>query len=539
MVTKLKARVADFLTEHADPVTNTVFFVSAFLAIIIYILHVITHFPFFDGTIHLRYLWLIASGLRANVDFFCIYPTLGYFLTIPFFKLFPESAFVLLALRLFSGVMIALVGIVFYTHGKRIINDWVVALLPFLLICTDRSIGVFFAEYSVDHIAAVFALWAMSIFFQQPGTGRLAFSAMLSAISVFIMPKYHLPLFLGLTGYVAAYYLDCRKVRPVVIGLAVGAGAALLLVTLIFSANHGSLVNNMKYAFLFNFRLSSVLGTTIGDSPLYAPVLVFLLSFLRFHPVLSMTFVLGLAGWVSYVLKNRNRMDQVMLGGGGILAGTVIGSFGHAVYCDQYLAPALFTLALFVPFAFTDLLTAPRLRSVMRASLVAIVCTIIVARLYYVADEFELTPYNSRGDTKTSRKLLGNIVMAPTGINILNEYDDLLDIIPPGERVVAAWPYHPLFRRDVTFHIFDDRPSLSCGFASDDPLMKTFSPEYFRGELEKSPPALIALGNLSENYPPGWDTVAQQFLDRHHEQYEPYKTRLYDGFIRKDLVTSE
>jgi hypothetical protein len=251
-----------------------------------------------------------------------------------------------------------------------------------------------------------------------------------------------------------------------------------------------------------------------------------------------LSFILGFVGWFRYALK-KGAVDQVTLGGGGILLGCLLSTLSDAVYCEQYIAPVILCSALFVPYAFSEGVSTPGLRRIMRTALVVAAFSIIAVRLDRVADEFELTPYNSRGDTQTSRKLLGNIAMAPTGINILNEYDDLLDIIPRNERVVAAWPFHPLFRRDLTFQMFDDRPSLSFGFPRNHSLMKTFSPEYFKQALEQSPPALIALNNLNENYPPGWDVVAAEFIDRHRDQYEKYSTRLYEGYIRKDLLASE
>ncbi|GAM08748.1 hypothetical protein OR1_01022 [Geobacter sp. OR-1] len=182
----------DTLTDKA---INVLFVAAIFISVIIYLLHIVTHFPFFDGSIHIRYLWLLSAGYRANVDFFCFYPTLGYFITLPYFKLFPESAFVLLALRLFAATTIALIGLTYYCHGRRISRDWVLALLPFLLISTDRSIGVFFSEYSIDHLAALAAILAMSLVMSEPGFLRLVLCTMLSLTSLFIMPKYHFPLF--------------------------------------------------------------------------------------------------------------------------------------------------------------------------------------------------------------------------------------------------------------------------------------------------------------------------------------------------------
>lgn len=532
MIDKFKSK----FNRLADQTTNFLFIVAIFISAIIFLLHIVTHFPFFDGTIHLRYLWLLSCGYHSNIDFFCLYPTLGYYLTLPYFNLFPESAFVLLALRLFSAAIVALIGLTYYSHGKRISQDWVVALLPFLLISTDRSIGVFFSEYSIDHIAALAAIWAMTIIMSEPRFDRLVLCIMLSVISLFVMPKYHFPLFFGLLGYLWDYYCRSKKASAALFALLSGLLAALLLVAAVFALNGGSLINNFKYAYLFNFRFSSVLDEQIGTSPLFSPVFIYVASFLRHHSVLSVSFLFGIVGWIRYSRTRWSMPDRHIWGGWGILTGCAISTLSDAVYCEQYITPVLLCIALFVPYAFSEMVSSAHTIRFMRLMFVAFMLYRLVFRLDRVADEFDLTPYNSRGNTATSRKLLGEITMAPTGINILNEYDDLLDIIPENEKVVAAWPFHPLFRRDLTFQIFDDRPSLSLGFLKNDPLMKTFAADTFKTALEQTPPALIVLKNLDEFYPPGWDRVAAEYISSHSYLYEKYSTRLFEGFIRKDLL---
>ncbi|WP_152609901.1 hypothetical protein [Geobacter sp. OR-1] len=524
------------LHSLADKAINSLFITSVFISAIIYLLHIVTHFPFFDGSIHTRYLWLLSSGFKANVDFFCIYPTLGYFLTLPYFKLFPESAFVLLALRLFSAVVVALLGLAYYSHGRRISADWVVALLPFLLISTDRSIGVFFSEYSIDHLAALAAILAMTIIMSEPGFFRLALCSALSLISLFIMPKYHFPLFFGLLGYLWVCYATYRKPSMVISGLCAGAISALAIIFAIFSLNHGSIIDNFKYAYLFNFRFTSVLDEQIGSSPMYSPVIVYVWTFLRHHLLLSFSYAVGIYAWLRYAVSGWRKPDPLIWGGGGILLGCFLATLFDAVYCEQYITPVLLCLALFVPVAYSETVSSQRTIRYARYLFVTIAFAILVARLDRVADEFHLTAYNARGNTATTRTIIGEVTMAPTGINILNEYDDLLALIPKDETVVAAWPFHPLFRRDAAFQIFDDRPSLSGAFQERDPLSRSFAPETFMNALEKSAPALIVPQNLDEFFPPGWDLVVQDFLSRHRHLYEEYATNMYKGYIRKDLL---
>jgi hypothetical protein len=153
-----------------------------------------------------------------------------------------------------------------------------------------------------------------------------------------------------------------------------------------------------------------------------------------------------------------------------------------------------------------------------------------------VAQRFEETPFNVRGVTATAKRLMGKIDMAPTGILILSDYDALLDLIPEDERVVAVWPFHPVFRRDQTAIALDERPSYFFALAPDDAYRRTFEPMYFRDSLEKAPPALISTSRMELNYPPGWKEATVDFLANHGDLYVLRRTRLFEFWIRRDLV---
>ncbi|WP_152609810.1 hypothetical protein [Geobacter sp. OR-1] len=274
----------------------------------------------------------------------------------------------------------------------------------------------------------------------------------------------------------------------------------------------------------------------IGDLPRFSPIIVYVLSFLRHHPLLSVSFIIGIFAWLRYAKAGWRTPDPHIWGGGGILLGCIVSSFFEAVYCEQYLTPILLCMALFVPFAYSEMVAGPKTIRLVRHLYVIIAFCILAVRLDGVADEFKLTPYNARGNTPTTNKIIGEVTMAPTGLNILNEYDDILGIIPRNETVVAPWPFHPLFRRDLTFQIFDDRPSLAGAFKENDPMKRTFAPETFNNALERNPPGLIVLQDMDGFYPPGWHQVATDFLMRHEDIYEKYATKLYQGYIRKDLL---
>ena len=503
----------------------------AVLAFVILLLHVLTHFPFFDEILHAHYLWLFSSGLKADVDFLCTYPALGYFLTLPFMRLFPDSAFLFLALRCLSVVIAVLIGIIFYLHGRRSSQYRMSALLPYLLVGTAPAIGAFFAEYSTDHMAALAAFGAMFLFFRPPRLWSVAVASALSIISIAIMPKYPVTLFFGMLGYLAAHYLKYRRASSLLLASTAGACAALLGIWLLFTLNNTSLVDNFRYSDLLQMRRVFT-NRYFRNLPLLQPLIVSVMEFLIYNPVIGLSVALGVSGWARRSWRNA---DSTALGGGGILIGVLITSLMTKNNLSQYIAPQVLCLSLFAPFAFS-LFKSDAAAKALSLTLVAAALVTLSPRLGSVAAEFRETPLNARGVTPTLQRVLGRIVMGPIGIVALNDYDKLLKIIPKNERVVAVWPVHPIFRRDVTPIAFDEYPSYSVSLPADDRLKGFFDPEYFLQTLEKNPPAMISLERLEMNYPPGWKEVAGDFLDRHGDLYVTCETELFSFSIRKDLA---
>lgn len=516
----------------ADKLTAVIAVITTILAGAILVMHLVTHTAFFDETIHVRYLWYLSSGLRPNVDFFCLYPTLGYILSIPFMRLLPESPYIVLALRCISVVVALMIGIIFYRHGRRTSNEWVLAVATFLLLVTTPGISAFFSEYSVDHFAALTALGALLIFFTAPEKCRVGAASVLCLVSVFIMPKYALPLFFGMLGYLSACYLEKRCFYPLIAAVAVSSAVTFMAIMLLFILSGDSLGNNIRYAFLLNFKYNSAVMDRFGTSPLLTRTALYVADFYWDNALLAIVTGFGISGWIYHAWCERGYKS---IAGGGILLGVLVSAAMITVFCEQYITPVVLCLAMFVPFM-TVLPVAQFAVRWLRFLFVSAVFITLLFRLASVAEEFKLTPLNSRGITPTALRKLEKIDMVFPVTYVLKDYAKLMAIIPAKERVVAAWPYHPLLRRDLTFHIYDDRPSLSNAFDKSDPLLETFSPKYFRAALESTPPALIVIPGLNNYYPPGWQQEAKEFLERHKEHYVLYSTSMIEGYVRRDLL---
>jgi hypothetical protein len=520
------------IPKWADKCGKTVAIIAVVLSGIILVMHLLTHTVFFDETIHVRYLWSLSSGLRPNIDFFCLYPTLGYVLTMPFMSVMPKTPDIVLALRCIPIAIALLIGIVYYRHGRRTSNEWCLGIAAFLLVVTSPGISAFFTEYSIDHIAALVSCVALLIFFSPPCFQGAAAASALCLASVLIMPKYVFPLFFGMLGYLAAWYIDKRNLAVLTATVIASSAATVLVVILLLNQVGDSLASNFRYAYLLNYRYNAAIHEHLGTGPFFTRTVFYVSDYYRDNILLAVVTILGITGWVFKVWRER---DPRLLAGCGVLCGTLASTAVITVFCEQYIAPVVLCLAMFAPFmTFLPLLQA-NARS-LRLLLVCAVLVVLIFRLASVAGEFKLTPFNSRGVTSTVQRKLEKIDMVLPVSHALEDYANLLEIIPKNGRVVAAWPYHPLLRRDLTFHAYDDRPSLSHAFETADPLLKTFSPGYFKATLEAAPPAMITIQGLDNYYPPGWGQVAEAFLEQNKALYALYPLKMFDAYIRKDLL---
>ena len=186
--------------------------IAILLTLIVMQLRVITHRPFFDECIHLRFMWLISKGCAPHLDFLCNYPVLGYIFTLPLFRVLPETPYSLFPLRFFTIVIMLMIGGIFAINGNRLVKQWLWGFIPFVLILLTPKLGDFFAEYSIDHISALLAVGAMVLMFAKPTRLRLGWVVALSLLSVLVTPKYIGPLFFGGGAY---FIYCCRRFQQV------------------------------------------------------------------------------------------------------------------------------------------------------------------------------------------------------------------------------------------------------------------------------------------------------------------------------------
>ena len=504
---------------------------AALLSLLILLFNVVTHFPFYDETVHVHYLWELSIGMKPGTDFLCIYPVLGYLLSLPFLRMFPESAFVILGLRFLSVILVVLIGIVFYRHGRRVSGDWTMTVLAYALIVKASALGAFLSEYSIDHMAALSALSALLIMFREPRPRAIALASALATVSVVLTPKYPLPLVFAMLGHLLSYFLQHRRIGSALAAASAGVFAAAAVIVVLYWANGISLSENIRHSYLLQYRWSSRFMTYGFQSGL-APLLSAILAFFRRNPVAGIIIAVGLAGWARRSWRNP---DAAALTGAGLLLGILVSSLLIKDFVSQYLAPRVFCLVFFVPYI-SSLLPRPGALNLLRLGIAAAAIMTLTFQMDRIADNFDEVPLNMRAATKTHTSRLGKPDMAPIGILALSDYDAILDIVPDDERVVAVWPYHPVFRRDQTQIATDDLPSYATVLPLDDPMREAFNPYRYRESLENTPPALINMNRMRYNYPPGWQAATEDFLRAHGDWYAERRTRLFQYYLRRDLV---
>ncbi|MDA8100879.1 MAG: hypothetical protein M0042_14780 [Nitrospiraceae bacterium] len=516
----------------AERAVRVLTLIAIAITTIVLLVRLVTHVPFFDEATGIHNLWMTAQGMRPGTDFFCFYPGLGYILEAPYLRLFPDSAFVVYALRGLSLVLTLLIGLLFFVHGRRVAGDRAAGLIPFLLVIVAPGISSYLVEYSVDHLAAVSAIGALVLLLGMPAPTTTGAATALSVLSVMIMPKYALILVCALAGNIIGRGLGLDRLRAHVVASFAAAGVTVLAVAALLHFEGISLIDNIRQTHVLQYRYSSLTGYFGKDARGLGPLSAAVGGFLLANPVFGVIAALGVVVWVREALLKK---DRAAGGGWGILAGAAASSFLVKGFLEQYLLPVLLGLALFAPYLFAAI-RRPAMRQAARIVLAAGAVAALALQCGTAAGDFRETTFNSRVSTEASRKLLGGVGMTAPAPFYLYDYAQLLQVVPKDETVVAVWPCHPLFRRDLTFVGVDDRPSFANALATDDLLQERFSPLLFRRELEARPPAFLSLDWLEFNLPPGWPEEAERFLQRHHDRYVYYALGMFSGYLRKDLV---
>jgi len=464
----------------------------------------------FDEYFHAHYLWLVSIGRVPHVDFWCGYPGLGYVIARPFFLLFHESIYTLIALRYFGVFFFIGIAIALAFHARHLRAGWLWGVLPLALMVTVE-IAPFIVNFRTDSYAAFAAILALTLMFREPSASRMVSALFLSALSVLIMPKYVYPLAGALTEYFC-YGSGIGKARRRTLLLSAAAGGVMALaVAQILLATAGvRLWDDLYWSPLFMQRYFAFCART---DPSLRPQLTTVSFYFSKYWWIATPFAAGLACWLVTELKRRQAGLWV---GMAVIAGLAVYWGSWKAPFLQFFVPGLFCLALFVPYI-GCILKRPAARLAGLSLLIALSSITVVAAALRTQREY--------ASGEASRDFAAR--------------QELLSMIPRTEKVVGIYKTHPCFREDLTFVTYDEYwgrprgfvpvlPENSCAYAC-------FQPDYLQQRLAQSPPpACIALH--ADNYPPHWNELLIQYLASHSDLY--VKAEILDKiiFLRKDIV---
>lgn len=473
----------------------------------------------FDESVNAHLLWLVSIGRVPHVDFWCPYPALGYVLTLPYFRLFPETIYTVLALRFLVLIcFLGLAGVLVY-QARGLGADWFWGLLALALVTLSADLRHHVIEFRSDGYAALAALLALAVMSREPTSVRCAFAAGLSVISVVTMPKYVYPLLLANAVYLAYGCFKLKRVKQSLIAAGSGALLAAVLSHFLLSLAGTGLSEDVYWSPILMLKYMSHLSRT---QPVSVPgTIPGVIGYFTRYWWIGLILLPGAAGWLAAEIKERGVRFWT---GAAVLSGVVLswaaGKFPHR----QYIAPGLFCLVLFAPYI-GRLFRRPSARAI---------AALVMAAL--------LAGMNFRVTRSAAAELTRGAVTDEGALHSLRDFaarQAFLDLIPSGEKVIGYFYFtHPIFRENQTFVTYDAPGGNPRGFLPvipmNSPVREYFQPGYLEQSLETTPPASI--DRPCNFYPPGWNRVLSEFLERHADGYRPLNVSFGRVFIRKDLL---
>ncbi len=472
----------------------------------------------FDEGVNTHLLWLVSIGRVPHVDFFCHYPAAGYVIAAPYFRLFPETIYSVLALRFFSAILfLGAAGVLLYqARGLKV--EWFWGLLTLALITLSADLRYHVIEFRNDGAAALAALLALAVMFREPTPRRFALAAGLSAFSLVIMPKYVYPLVLAGLFYLAYGCFRLKRMKQTILAAGVGIFLALALSHLLLAAVGTTLWEDLYWSQVLMMRFMSHLVHTRpeGVPGTWAGIVGY---FARYWWI-GLILLIAVTGWFAAEIRKR---EVRLWTGGAMLAGVILswaaGIFPHR----QYFTPGLFCLVLFSPYL--GRLPGPK---AVRAVAALLLAALLVWMNVVVTRE-------------ATAELLQGTVTEEGARHSLSDFaarQEFLDLIPRGERVVGCCYSHPIFREDQTPVTYDADGGVPKGFLplipAGTPAWEYFQPGYLARSLESAPPASIA--HPCNFYPSGWNRVLSEFLERNPDRYRLLNLEFGRVYIRNDLL---
>ena len=442
----------------------------------------------YDEIEHAHATWLVAAGETPFHDFFECHPPLLWYAWTPIARLIPDLLTLLLVLRWIAaaGNVAVLALLAANIHVRRGANasQWTALALAFIA-CTP-AILQYLIELRIDSWPLA-ALLAAAILLErdwsQPAFLQIASFCAIAVLASLASPKIA-PLALLLCA--AEVIRRRRSIVTTIAAMAAGAGAAALLALLFFSvtAIEPQLAYELTIAFHVRFAEHASFPAGLGAAILQQPLLA----------------TVSAAGVICWIVDGWRKARAFEI---AVLAYLVLQLFTVPFPYKQYTAPFFLFAAIFIPSLFDR---AGRYARSLQWLLVALIAVQATSSAVFFARE--------------------------TGVEQQGAYLRFVDhlALPPGARVVAPVPLHPVTRKDAMYgwlRSFDPGGSYETEQVMTDLRVPGISdrflvPAYLR-ELETNRPHLIVIGAAGDQQlAPRQMLAVATYLQRHRSMYRAF-----------------
>lgn len=431
----------------------------------------------YDEVLRAHSIWMTSQGLRPYHDFFECHPP--YFaLLAPLARSQTDPGSLLVTLRWVAaaGSFLFLAGLAAMAATSAG-SGRLVAILGTALVAFHPAVLLFLAEFRIDGWGNALAVWSIVWFLRSRRPGRYIWFSLGTGIATLLFcPKLALlpPMILVFEQVKTRSSLRNALWAFGTYALGIGIAGGLFWLWLVVNR----IDVNLVFAYLVRYHALSNFHSALGHG---------LLREIARRPILSVPILAAVVTWTIHCVRARSLLAAYPA---ALILWLAIQAALVSYIYKQYYGPWFLFASGFFPYL------VPVLKAVPKHAATAVFFGLCV--LSISASAVTAHTWVNSTDSRTHETIL----------RIMNK------VTNPTDRVVAAPPLHPIYRRDtlyVWFNTLDpagyDTEKIMDGI----PLVHELaSDQQYRLELRAHAPALVVL--WPDTYPRRQKAVLQEFL---------------------------
>jgi len=467
-------------------------------------------FPFdYDEAEHAHAIWLVSQGFTPFIDFFECHTPYFWYLLAPLSTLMPESAGALFGYRFLALIGNFLFLILLFRHIRKSIPHFptTLSILTIAVVVIHPLMIKFLVQFRMDGWGYAILFGALYMVRDKP---RKLFwphfwFGFLSALSVYLTPKFALLPVLWCLSYIPKRKKDCDGFGTLVLSIVMGVGASSLLMLGGLALVGINLRQAYDFVITYHVFFNQISSEKAG----------LLFSLMKFH-ILFILVCGGIGSWGWLLFKKKiefRRFDVVM--GLFLLFQVLMANVGY----PQYSVPWFLVALLFIHYLWVFIRDT---KSKWEVSIP------IFLMIFFGWAAFQSWKINEKRPILTQQ------------IHFINT---LIERVSTEDYVVAFMPYHPIYRKD-SFYGWPH--SFGQGGVGTEPIMQRFQEhryrfqkDFYKGELQEKPPqVIVAYKGSPVLYYPGQIEVLLSYINERKGAYEKEPCPPFDCFFLKETNIS-